>query len=208
MIIEESLWIKEKLSSLELNNIDSVLNIGSATLDFRQRVQPHIEQNVFAPLREIGINIYHLDKKTGEGVDFVGDIESNEIINKINRRFSLVICTNMLEHVSDIKISIQNITGFLSSRGYLLITAPLKYPKHKDPIDNLYRFSLTDLKNLISQHIEFDVIFSENLDVRSPIYYFSKSKYPLWGFRKFHFWRYPFKLFRWKISCLLIKRKN
>ncbi len=205
MVIEESLWIKEKLAKLGLNEENTILNIGSGTADYRQRVQPHIEQNVISPLKEKKIGIFHLDQKTGEGVDFVGDIENPGLINKINRRFSLVICTNMLEHVSDIQIAIRNIISFVSDQGYLLITAPLKYPKHKDPIDNLCRFSVNDLKNLIAENVKFDVISSENLDVRSSIYYFSKSKYPFWGYRKFHFWRYFFKPLRWKISCLLVK---
>ena len=112
MVIEESLWIKDKLQKLDLIGISAVLNIGSSTGDYRKNVQPYIEQNVFLPLKEKGIPVFHLDNKNGEGVDFVGNIEKEEIMSIVCRNFDLVICTNMLEHVCDINASIHNIVSF------------------------------------------------------------------------------------------------
>ena len=75
MFIEESLWIKAVLNNLELLTGSTVLDMGSSTAQFRQVDQPHIESNVFYPLRQRGCQIYHLDSKQGNGVDIVCDID-------------------------------------------------------------------------------------------------------------------------------------
>jgi len=204
MTIEESIWIKKKLSKLDLPSGSFVLDVGSSTREFRQ-LQSHIEENVFSPLRERGFKIIYMDKKSGDGIDIVVDIEDSDILQKIEREFKLVLCTNVLEHVNNVEKAMRNIISLVSKGGYLLVTVPYKYPRHDDPIDNLYRASDEKLQKLIAKYTNFIVISSEILDIRNRRYYVDKSKYPLWGYRKFRFWRYYFKWFRWKISCLLIK---
>lgn len=108
MFIEESLWIKEKLSQLDLPSGSWVLNIGSSTEKFRRSIQSHIDQNIFSPLRERGFHIIHMDKKSEEGIDVVGDIESPDIVKKVGRNFDLVLCTSLLEHVTDIERTVEN----------------------------------------------------------------------------------------------------
>jgi SAM-dependent methyltransferase len=203
MFIEESVWIKKCLAMLDLLRGSTVLDIGSSNKEVRCSIQSHINNNVFAPLIERGWRIVHLDKKSGEGIDFVGDIEDIEIKNKIPLVFNLVICTNLLEHVNDVKAAMKNVVNFVSKDGYLLLNAPNKYPRHKDPIDTLYRPSDKELQELISGDVKFKVICSEILDIRDPKYYFYESIIPFYGYRRF--WRYYFKRLRWKVSCLLVQ---
>ncbi len=205
MIIDESLWIKDKLDQLDLPPGSRIIDIGSSTAEFRQSAQPHIFENVFLPLQKRGFHVLHMDAKSAEGVDIVGNIEDVNIAQKIGERFDLVICTNLLEHLTDVEKAVESIVHLVSQNGYLLITAPNKYPKHNDPIDTMYRPSDKELQELFSKHACITVISSEIIAIRNRRYYIYGSRYPFWGYRKFWFWRYYLKAFRWKLSCLLIK---
>jgi len=204
MTLEESLWIKRNLEQLNLSPGCFILDVGSSSIEFRQ-FQSYIEENVFKPLEEKKFNVVHMDKRTGNGIDLVADIENEKVLQKIGRKFDLIICTSLLEHVYSIERTIANIVTLAVEGGYLLIDVPHKWPKHNDPIDNMFRPTDKQLQDLFSRYAKFEVLASEILDIRNKIHYFAKSKYPLWGYRKFRFWRYYFKTYRWKISCLLIK---
>ena len=204
MFIDESLWIKSNLSQLYLPPRSRILDIGSSTTDFRA-TQPHITENVYRPLNERGFDIIHFDARPGNGVDIVGDIENPDIIEQIGEKFNLVLCANLLEHVSNVESTVGNVINLVCKDGYLLLTAPNKYPRHDDPIDTMYRPSDRELQELASRHAAITIIASEILDIRNHIYYFYESRYPFWGYRKFRFWRYYFNRFRWKQSCLLLR---
>ena len=205
MTTEESLWIKEKLGQINLPPECSVLDIGSSTIEYRQ-FQSYIEDNVFSPLRKRGLNVLYMDKRQGSGIDIIGDIEDENILQKITRRFDLIICTSLLEHVVSTARATANIIGLAAEGGYILIDVPHKWPRHNDPIDNMFRPTDKQLQQLFSRYAKFKVLASGILDIQNRRHYVAQSKYPLWGYRKFHFWRYYFKKYRWKISCLLIKR--
>ena len=136
---EEADWLLSELTKY-YNDISSILNIGSSTLDFRTTKQPHIDANLFAPLNEMGIPVIHNDLKDDIGVDLVGDISSEEnksIIHKAN--VNCVICSNLLEHVESVNLMANSIVSLLPVGGLIFVTVPYKYPLHFDPIDNGYR---------------------------------------------------------------------
>ena len=87
---------------LELRDISPLLNLGSSTRDFREAIQPHIERELFAPLREAGVKVVHCDLKEDEGVDFAGDILEPEVIGRLKgMQFKYILLLNLLEHVRD-----------------------------------------------------------------------------------------------------------
>jgi SAM-dependent methyltransferase len=204
MFVEESVWIREQLAALALPEGTRLLNIGSSNKDVRCRIQSHVDANVFAPLIQRGWSITHLDQKDEEGVDLVVNIEDPHLKERISKVFDVVICTNLLEHVRDAATAMRNIVGFVVEGGYLLLTAPRRYPRHKDPIDTLYRPSDKKLQELMLRFARFQVQRSQVIDIRDPAYYFYESRIPLYGYRRG--WRYFFKGLRWKVSCVVAKK--
>lgn len=144
MIFEEAILIGKIINKLPTPK--NVLDIGSSTAKFRKIVQPHIDKYIFSYLRDNKVKIKHLDKKKMNGVDIVADISNNNF--SIKEKYDLVICTSLLEHVSNISTTASNISSCISKNGYLIITVPYTYPYHPDPIDNLFRPHPNELKSL------------------------------------------------------------
>jgi len=201
MKIEESKWIKEVLNKIEVakdNNI--ALNLGSSTSYFREVAQPHIQNQVLAPLIKNGWNVINVDLKYSEGVDIVGDICSENFLQNVPSA-SLVICTNLLEHVKDISLVIKNLLGSVIHDGYILLTVPYKFRKHLDPIDNMFRPTPNEIVNLFPQG-RIDLINKKIIIIKEKQYYLEKSKYPLWGRRRLFLYYVGFKQ---KVSGVLIR---
>jgi len=208
MFIEESLWIKSVLGSLDLPSGSAVLNLGSSTAQFRQLTQPHIENNVFKPLREKGYQINHLDAKQGNGVDIVCDINDPNVdfIDLIGRQFDLVICSNLLEHVLDVNRVARRAADFVKDRGYLLVTVPRSYRNHPDPIDTMFRPAVRELEELFRSSEPAMVTAAARVCIISHRMYYPvyKSRLPFWGYRDLL--RYLFPWARWKVSCVLFQK--
>ena len=150
MLYQESLWIKERLEKINLPKAGQALNLGSSTLVFRTQDQPYIENNVIRPLKERGINVVHADKKKSRGVDIIVNVENITI----NKKYDLVLCTSMLEHVKNINSVAKKVIGLVKKGGYLLLSVPNVFPYHADPIDNDFRPSAKELASLFpSQRI-------------------------------------------------------
>lgn len=146
MHIEEARWIQKVLSRQPLENICSVLNIGSSTKYLRSVQQPFIEEIVFRPLSERGIKVIHTDIKNGDGVDLAGNLLDETFRDELRKsNFKMILCSNLLEHVPEPNKIIQLIIDIVPKDGFILITVPYKYPKHMDPIDTFFRPSIEDL---------------------------------------------------------------
>ena len=187
MFVDESAWIREALEDVARGKSVTVLDIGSSTLAFRTEVQPHIDQNVFAPLRRRGVTVSHLDAKAAVGVDIVADITSLE---GVDRTFDVVLCTNLLEHVTDRVETLRNVKRVVRPGGLLLITVPRRYPIHPDPIDTGFRPTADELFALVGWP---DVLAKEVVTVRDLQHYRGARV-----LRRF--------LRPWQIACLLFRR--
>lgn len=53
----------------------------------------------------------------------------------VKKKYSLVLATEVLEHVSDWCAAFTNITSVMEPGGYALLTAPFFYPLHEEPYD-------------------------------------------------------------------------
>jgi hypothetical protein len=125
---------------LERGDVSPLLNLGSSTAAFRVHVKPHIEDRLFAPLREAGIEIAHCDLKAGEGVDIVGDILDPVVRRRLaGRGFRCVLAANLLEHVADRAAAAAACEEIVGLGGLILATVPSSAPYHADPIDTLFR---------------------------------------------------------------------
>lgn len=70
-------------------------------------------------------------------VDYVCalDAPSEVFSSKISKSYSLVMATEVLEHVSDWLAAFRNLSACTEPGGYLLLTAPFFYPLHEEPYD-------------------------------------------------------------------------
>lgn len=53
----------------------------------------------------------------------------------VTKKYSLVLATEVLEHVSDWHAAFANIASVVEPGGYVLLTAPFFYPLHEEPYD-------------------------------------------------------------------------
>jgi len=171
--IEEAQWIRDVLENEDPFSLTPVLNVGSSTKLFREFHQPFIDGVIFAPLRDRGVSVTHSDIKSADGVDLVGDITQREFCDELKgKKYRVIICSNLLEHVPDPKRFIDAINYIAQSQCLIVITVPFKYPRHMDPIDNLFRPSVADLKRLLP---ETEYIQDAVLNVGRPIRSFKKN---------------------------------
>lgn len=99
----------------------------------------------------------------GKNVDVICNVES--ILNKFGiESFDMVITTEMLEHVKNWKLAINNMKSILKLNGYLLLTTRSKgFKKHGYPND-YWRFEVDDMKYIFS---DFEII-DIDIDNKAP----------------------------------------
>ena len=206
MFSEESLWIKNALQKIKpVGDNNEVANIGSSTEYFRKTIQPHIHNNIISTLEINGWKVLNVDLKKEEGVDLVADVTKPGFAEPYKNRFAITICTNLLEHVEDIKLVTENLAAITRSGGHILITVPYKYKLHYDPIDNGFRPNpqqIIDLFKEVAEYIVDSSIISIG-DIKE--YKIKPSRFPVWGYRE----RIAF-LFgkRYKVSGIIFSIKK
>ncbi|MDZ7648863.1 MAG: hypothetical protein U5K54_17745 [Cytophagales bacterium] len=184
MFAEESSWIKDVIEKLPISTSMTVGNVGSSSLEFRTKVQPHIHENIIKPLLEKGFKVVNIDIKKEVGVDVIGDITSASFGSEFHNQFDMMICTNLLEHVVDIGLVIDNLIKASMDNGFILITVPYKYKIHLDPIDNGFRPTPNEIAQLFSGR-EYTVVNSKIISIDNKLdYKIRKSRLPLWGYRE------------------------
>jgi SAM-dependent methyltransferase len=134
MLEAEAIRIRQIL--LAEADISPLLDLGSSTRAFRTVAKPHIERELFAPLRAAGVAVVHCDGKAGDGIDVVADIFDPALRG---RGFKALLCANVLEHVRDPVAAAAACEEIVVPGGLILATVPSSYPYHADPIDSGFR---------------------------------------------------------------------
>jgi SAM-dependent methyltransferase len=207
VFVEEAQWIERTLGPLGIGSGASVLDIGSSTASFRNEVQPHIERHVIAPLRERGASVVHLDAKEGDGIDVVCDLSDPalDLLGAVGRKFELVTCCNLLEHVVDRPATVRQVASVVAGGGYLLVTVPGRYRYHEDPIDTMFRPTPDELAELITGvDPALRVRTADSVQIRRREYYNLRSRYYRERVIEGLFWLLP--KYRWRQSCVLLER--
>jgi hypothetical protein len=138
MFEAEAIRLREIL--LAQGEVSPLLNLGSSTREFREQAKPHIERELFAPLRAAGVTVFHSDLKQADGVDLAGDIMDPAVRADLKGRgFRTLLIANMLEHVRDRDAVIAACEEIVGPGGLILATVPSSFPYHADPIDTGYR---------------------------------------------------------------------
>lgn len=195
---EEARLMAEWVRSLALPAGSVCLNVGSSTADFRTRVQPHIDRLLIGPIEEAGIRVVHCDMKPAAGVDEVGDLLDPEFRARLQAyRADVLLCSNLLEHLTDPEGFLAACGDLVRPGGYGLVTMPLSYPYHADPIDTMLRLKPDEIAALLPG---WEVIHAEDLVVGSHADDMRRHRHPLVTlakqigraaipFYKYHQWR-------------------
>ena len=227
MLYEEAIWIGEKLLTLSKNG-DKILNIGSSTNYSRTISQPHMDKYIFAPLRKKKTKIIHTDIIKGEGVDIVGDLTNKSFVEELKKqKYDFVLCSNLLEHLEEKQLIVRAIEEILPIEGKAIITVPYNYPYHLDPIDNMFRPNVSELKSLFPK-LSFDCgnivqgrscrenTFHKNYFQQltpQPKLFLRLFLRLFFPFYKFKVWKYTIKSFatmfsRFSVTCVILTKKT
>lgn len=171
----EATWIAGQLAALPTASISPFLNIGSSTAEFRERKQPHIDREIFAPLRARGVEIIHADLKQAPGVDIAGDLADPAIQARLRElRPKVALSSNLLEHVHEPAQLARVMRSLVVPGGFVLVTVPRSYPFHADPIDTGFRPSPEELAalfpetRLVTGEVVADSTYGQDLWRRGP----------------------------------------
>ena len=117
-----------------------VLEVGS--LDVNGSLREYVES--FKPASYLGVDLV-----PGKGVDYLCPAEF--IVEALGKEtFELVICTEVLEHIKDWKLVVNNLKQVCAVGGTILLTTRSKgFPKHDFPND-YWRFEIEDMKYIFS----------------------------------------------------------
>lgn len=146
MLPQEAHWFRHQFQQFPADTLFPLLNVGSSTLHFRTIEQPWIEQEIFRPLRDAGHEVVHADLKGAEGVEWVGDLTNTNFLESLKQRgFRSVLCSNLLEHLSEREPLCRAIVELLPIGGYIFASCPYGFPYHPDPIDTRFRPTVAEL---------------------------------------------------------------
>ena len=136
----EARKIAEFVSRMDIDSDFECLNIGSSTRQFRELDKPHVNEELIRPLEKIGVRFVHVDIKSGPGIDMVGDVLDANFQAKLrSRRARLILCCNLLEHLSDPFEFARSCVSLVRPGGTIVVSVPFSFPMHNDPIDNMLR---------------------------------------------------------------------
>lgn len=227
MLIEEAKWIGKELLDISKPGL-KVLNVGSSSEEFRTKIQPHIEKNIFKPLIDNKVDVIHTDILNENGVDIVGDLTSSDFIIQLKKnKYDLVLCSNLLEHLNEKQPIVDAILEILPKNSKAIITVPYNYPYHLDPIDTMYRPNTIELHQLFknTELLKGEIVIGKSVNKntisinywqklkRTPLILFKLFVRILFPFYKPKVWLYTFLSLKnmfspYSVSCILIKKIN
>lgn len=152
MLVDEAKLMGEWIRGLPLTADSVCLNVGSSTRDFRENVQPHIYAEVLRPIERAGARVVHCDLKSADGVDEAGDLLDPAVQARLRAYDAdLLICSNLLEHLTAPAIFAKACASLVRPGGYGLFTVPRSFPYHPDPYDSMFRPSVAELAGLLPE---------------------------------------------------------
>jgi hypothetical protein len=218
LLIEEAKWFGENIRSFEPDDIFPMCNVGSSTWEFRTMEQPWIDEFIFAPARDLGQTVKHVDIKDAPGVDIVGDLLNPGFRRQLSQlKFKSVFCSNLLEHVGNRREISAVLTAIVPVGGHLFVSCPYRYPRHLDPVDTGFR---PDIQGLAATFQGTSVVSGEIVingtywDVISdtPFTLLKTGVRLLLPFYKFRNWQtnvyhLPWLMKRFEATCVVLRRE-
>jgi hypothetical protein len=146
LLVNEARWVEAALAGLEADRLDPVLSIGSGTPYAREVLQPWVDRHVYAPLRRRGIRVLHHEYTAGPGIDHAGDLLDPEVSRAlVATQARSLLCCNVFEHLERRRPVANMLAAALPAGGYAIVTVPRRFPFHPDPIDTMFRPTVSEL---------------------------------------------------------------
>jgi hypothetical protein len=176
LLVKEAQKINNYINEYLKDKNGVAINIGSSTADFTDVSQPYIRRFVLDPLSE-NFKVKNIDIKNQIGVDLVADfttVKGQELIRSSNGNLYLI--SNLLEHIPDFAVGIESIKSMLKTGDLLILSGPKSFPYHPDPIDNMFRPSIRELRQYFENDFEIKdlqivksgTVFSSSVLMQNP----------------------------------------
>jgi SAM-dependent methyltransferase len=216
MHAETAAWTRAALAELDLPAGSRALDIGSSTLHYRTVEQPHIEEQVLAPLRSRGVEIVHLDAKAAPGVDVVCDLdEAGEGLADGLGEHALVLLASVLHYLREPARAADLAVRALAPGGYLVAHHPDSARRTHDPVDRKRRMSPAELAGVFERR-GLERVRADSVRIDDPRYYNGLRSRPSWVPVLGRFWlplpgvtdrvRLRIPALRWRQSCVVMRR--
>jgi SAM-dependent methyltransferase len=213
--VETAVWTRAALDAIDLPAGARALDIGSSTLHYRTVEQPHIEQQVLAPLRARGVTVVHLDAKAAAGVDVVCDLDdADERIAERLGEHALVLLTSVLHYLRQPERAADLAVRTLAPGGHLIAHHPQSARRTYDPLDRGLRMSPDELAGLFEAR-GLERVHADSVRIDDPRYYRRLVSRPSW-IPVGRFWvplpgvseraRLRIPALRWRQSCVVMRR--
>jgi hypothetical protein len=131
----ESQWVIDALRPIA-ERLTSAIDVGAGSARYRSRGQ---NRSIYDFLRSLNVHLTTLDGNSASGCDVCADITDASTMPSCVKTYDLVLCTSVLEHVTDVSAAAATLKRLPNRGGYLLVTVPRTYPRHGAPIDTGYR---------------------------------------------------------------------
>jgi SAM-dependent methyltransferase len=128
--------LSRKLTRLTLDRFIAAHASGGLTLDLGAQAGPYAAHFP----RRVG-----LDLQAAPGIAIVGDARALPLAEDV---FDVVLCTEMLEHVPEPHIAVDEMWRVLKAGGLLILTTRFLFPIHDAPHD-YFRFTKYGLRHLL-----------------------------------------------------------
>lgn len=209
--VETAAWTRAALETIDLPPGSRALDIGSSTLHYRTVEQPHIDEQVMAPLRDRGVEVLHLDAKDAPGVDVVRDLEQpGEPVGE----YAVVIVASVLHYLRDPEPAADLAVRSLGPGGHLIAHHPQSARRSYDPVDHGLRMSPDELARMFERR-GLERVRAESVRIDGRQYYRGLVSRPSWT-RAGRTWlplpgvseqlRHAVPALRWRQSCVMLRR--
>jgi SAM-dependent methyltransferase len=182
MFFAESEWIIDALQS-PIGRLTTAIDVGAGNAHYRGRAQNRFVHDF---LRERNVQLTTLD--VDGSCDVSADLTDARTMPASIATFDLVLCTSVLEHVTNVYAAAATLRRLTTAGGYLLLTVPRRYPPHRSPIDTGYR----------PTNREIEALFPGLEVLRSEIICPARDKW-------FHWLIFPPGLSVPRVSCVLLR---
>ena len=216
MHVETAAWTRGVLAGMRLARGSRALDVGSSTLHYRTIEQPHIEEQVLAPLRARGVRIVHLDAKQAPGVDVLCDLdEADETLAARLGEHELVLLTSVMQYLREPARVADMMSRRVAPGGYIVVHHPQSARRSDDPVDHGVRLTPDRLARFFERR-GFERVRVETVRIDDPRYYKGLVSRPSWIPIRGRAWlplpgvsdqvRLRVPALRWRQSCVAMRR--
>jgi hypothetical protein len=156
MLPKEAKWINTVINNNLLGVDGAVINLGSSSLDFINYNQPYIKDLILEPLLK-RFQVTNVDIKSDTNVQLVANFltEAGQTLIRDKGAKVFLVC-NLLEHIPNAIDGIEKLKTLMEPKTYLILTGPKSFPYHPDPIDNMFRPSISEIRGYFEK--EFEIV--------------------------------------------------